>query len=179
MPFRFRKRTRLFPGLSLNWSKNGLSSISIGTPGATVNIPVARQGNTRTTVGLPGTGLSWTEEGSSKRSVRERQQSQRRAPKLPSTEELIGDLMRTIVGPNAVGDALWRQNLAQHVIDHQETPHKVREAALLVKTPESCELHCRRAKGFAATNRAVLDVLDSIQTVLDWASKKGWVQDVN
>ena len=87
--------------------------------------------------------------------------------------------MGNIVRPNSVGDALWRQNLAQHVIDHQETRHKVREAALLVKTPESCELYCRRAKGFAVTNRAVLDILDSIQTVLDWAREQGWVEDVN
>ena len=65
MGFRFRKRTRLFPGLYLNWSKNGLSSISLGGPGATVNIPVNREGGARGTVGLPGTGLSYTEALSS------------------------------------------------------------------------------------------------------------------
>ena len=61
MGWRFRKRTRLFPGLYLNWSKNGLSSISLGGPGATLNVPVNRNGGARGTVGLPGTGLSYSE----------------------------------------------------------------------------------------------------------------------
>lgn len=61
MPLRFRKRLKLFPGVSLNFSKQGVSSLSIGAPGATVIIPVARQGGARTTVGLPGTGLSYSQ----------------------------------------------------------------------------------------------------------------------
>ena len=40
MGFRFRKRLRLFPGISLNFSKQGISSLSIGPRGATVNIPL-------------------------------------------------------------------------------------------------------------------------------------------
>ncbi len=46
-----------------------------------MNVPLSRSGGTRATVGLPGSGLSWTEEvnGNSRRprSVRERQQAQR------------------------------------------------------------------------------------------------------
>ena len=74
MGFRFRKRTRLFPGVNINWSKNGLSSISLGGPGATVNIPVARSGGTRSTVGLPGTGLSYSSEAKAGRSTSQRRQ---------------------------------------------------------------------------------------------------------
>ena len=177
MKLRFRKRLRIGP-FALNFSKQGLSSLSIGGPDASVNVPINRDGGVRQTVGLPGTGLSWTEEGS-RQSVRDRQQSQRIAPKVPSTEAIIGDLMDTITGPESVGDALWRQNLAQLVIDHPDAPRKVREAALLVRSPESCELHCRRAKGQAATTRAALDVLNSIQTVLDWARQQGWVEDID
>jgi hypothetical protein len=39
-----------------------LSSISVGGRGASFNIPVSRSGGPRTTVGLPGTGLSWSVE---------------------------------------------------------------------------------------------------------------------
>ena len=78
MSFRFRKRSGLLGGLlHLNWSKNGLSSISVGPRGATVNILVSRSGGTRTTVGIPGTGLSWSSEASSSRSVRDRREQQR------------------------------------------------------------------------------------------------------
>ncbi|WP_254955165.1 MULTISPECIES: DUF4236 domain-containing protein [unclassified Cyanobium] len=60
MPFRFRRSARLGP-LRLNFGKSGLSSISLGGGrGASLNIPVARAGGPRTTVGLPGTGLSWS-----------------------------------------------------------------------------------------------------------------------
>ena len=61
MAFRFRRSTRLGP-LRFNFSKAGLSSISLGGRGASYNIPVGRSGAARTTVGLPGTGLSWSME---------------------------------------------------------------------------------------------------------------------
>ena len=62
MPFRFRKRINLFPGLSLNLSAKGLSSVSFGGAPFTVNVPVARDGDTRATASLPGTGIYYTEE---------------------------------------------------------------------------------------------------------------------
>lgn len=55
MGFRFRRRVRIAPGIALNISKSGVST-SIGGRGATIN--ASRRG-TRTTVGLPGTGLSY------------------------------------------------------------------------------------------------------------------------
>lgn len=63
MGFRFRRSARLGP-LRFNFSKSGLSSISVGGRGASFNIPVSRTGGARTTVGLPGTGLSWSVEHS-------------------------------------------------------------------------------------------------------------------
>ncbi len=58
MVLRFRKTVRILPGIRLNVTKKGLSSLSVGGKGATWNI--GRKG-TRTTVGLPGTGISDTE----------------------------------------------------------------------------------------------------------------------
>jgi hypothetical protein len=63
MPFRFRRSARLGP-LRFNLGKSGLSSISLGGPGASFNIPITRSGAPWTTVGLPGTGLSWSVEHS-------------------------------------------------------------------------------------------------------------------
>jgi hypothetical protein len=57
MGIRFRKTIQILPGVRLNISKNGISSISIGGHGATVN--VNGQG-VRETLGLPGTGISYT-----------------------------------------------------------------------------------------------------------------------
>jgi hypothetical protein len=57
MAFRFRKSIRIFPGVRLNIGKNGISSVSIGRPGATMNIG---QHGVRRTIGIPGTGISYT-----------------------------------------------------------------------------------------------------------------------
>jgi len=56
MSFRFFRRIRIAPGISLNLSKGGLS-VSAGPPGA--KFTVGTKG-TRATLGLPGTGLFYT-----------------------------------------------------------------------------------------------------------------------
>lgn len=58
MGLRFRKSFKLIPGVRLNLSKSG-SSWSFGRPGATINFKGRR---VRTTVGIPGTGLSYSEQ---------------------------------------------------------------------------------------------------------------------
>jgi hypothetical protein len=60
MGFRFRKSFRIVPGVKINLSKTG-PSLSLGEPGATVNIGPKR---VRTTVGLPGSGVSYSESES-------------------------------------------------------------------------------------------------------------------
>ncbi len=57
MGFRFRKSLKIAPGLRMNLSKSG-TSFSIGRPGATLNVG----GKTpRATIGIRGTGLSYSE----------------------------------------------------------------------------------------------------------------------
>ena len=68
MGFRLRRSARLGP-LRFHFSKSGLSSISLGGRGASFNIPVNRRGGPRTTVGLPGTGQSWSVEHTPDRSA--------------------------------------------------------------------------------------------------------------
>jgi len=56
--FRFQRRIRLGPGFRINLSKSGVST-SVGGRGAWFTIGPR---GTRTTVGLPGSGLSYTEQ---------------------------------------------------------------------------------------------------------------------
>lgn len=60
MGFRYRKSVRLVPGVRLNITGKGLSSASFGKPGATLNM--GRRG-TRGTVGIPGSGFSYSSGG--------------------------------------------------------------------------------------------------------------------
>jgi hypothetical protein len=57
MPLRFTRRLSLVPGLRVNLSKSG-ASLSVGHRGAWWTF--GRRGG-RATLGLPGTGLFWTE----------------------------------------------------------------------------------------------------------------------
>jgi len=57
MGLRFRRRIKIAPGIHVNIGKKG-TSISLGHPGATLNVG-GKQGP-RVTVGMPGTGLSYT-----------------------------------------------------------------------------------------------------------------------
>jgi len=56
MGFRFSKRIKILPGVSVNAGKTG-ASVTVGGKGAKVT--VGEKGG-KTTVGLPGTGLSYT-----------------------------------------------------------------------------------------------------------------------
>ncbi len=60
MAFRFFRRVRVAPGITLNLSKRGLST-SVGPRGAKYTVGTR---GTRATVGLPGTGLFYTQHGS-------------------------------------------------------------------------------------------------------------------
>lgn len=57
MGFNFRKSFKIAPGVRLNVTKNGISSVSVGRKGANVNI--GKKG-TKTTLGIPGTGMSYS-----------------------------------------------------------------------------------------------------------------------
>ncbi len=56
MGLRFYRRFKILPGISLNLSRSGVST-SVGVRGAHVTVG---HGKVRTTVGLPGSGLSYT-----------------------------------------------------------------------------------------------------------------------
>lgn len=73
MSLRFRRRVRIAPGVHVNLAKRG-ASLSLGERGLSYN--VNREGG-RTTVGAPGTGLSY--------STRRRRIGGRHAGKLGST----------------------------------------------------------------------------------------------
>ena len=58
MGLRFRKSVKIFPGVKLNFNKNSVG-LSFGTRGARYS--VNSDGRRTTSIGLPGTGLYWTD----------------------------------------------------------------------------------------------------------------------
>ena len=58
MGLRFQRRVKILPGVRLNLSRSGVG-LSVGGRGAHVGITA--RGQRYTSVGLPGTGVSWRE----------------------------------------------------------------------------------------------------------------------
>ena len=65
---RFRKSVKIMPGVRVNLSKSGVST-SIGGRGATVNVG---KSGVRSTLSVPGTGLSWSSKSGWAESQRSR-----------------------------------------------------------------------------------------------------------
>lgn len=78
MSFRFKKSIKILPGIKLNISKNGVNSVTIGKSGASLNL--SKKGK-QATVGLPGTGLSYSKKFSSNINTSSK------SPPLPSSAE--------------------------------------------------------------------------------------------
>lgn len=80
MGFRFQRRIKIAPGLTINLSKSGVSA-SVGPRG--LKYTVGTSGRERVTVGVPGTGVSYTTTrklGARKDSAAHDQQSNEEAP---------------------------------------------------------------------------------------------------
>ena len=58
MGLRFQRRIKVLPGVRINLSKSGVG-FSVGGRGA--HIGITARGQRYTSIGMPGTGLSWRE----------------------------------------------------------------------------------------------------------------------
>lgn len=92
MGLRFRRSVKIAPGVRLNMSKSG-PSLSVGGRGATVNF--SKRG-TRTIVGIPGTGLSFTNTSRSatrtnQRRLEREERKRQRAEALANVKVRIDD----------------------------------------------------------------------------------------
>ena len=124
MPFRFRRSARLGP-LRFNFAKGGLSSISVGGRGTSFNIPVNRSGGPRSTVGLPGTVLSWSVEHTPDRPTVNTAgptaglpNSRRLRPgQLDAFKQsLLAVLRKELFAPGSNGEQLWDLGLVRRLL---------------------------------------------------------------
>ena len=155
MGFRFRRSTRLGP-LRFNFSKGGLSSISVGGRGASFNIPVARSGGPRSTVGLPGTGLSWSVEHAPDRPT---VIPAGRAEGLPNSrrlrpgqldalkQQLLEVLREELLAPGSTGEQLWDLGLVSRLLAAGSLATRTAGLLALIETPEAMEAYVLRAQG--------------------------------
>ncbi len=94
MGFRFQKRVRILPGVTLNFSKSGVST-SFGVRGARIT---KGHGKTRVTVGLPGSGLSYTQQVQNKQIARSRAQPGLENGQPKKTGQSFGRILLVSIG---------------------------------------------------------------------------------
>jgi len=174
MGFRFRRSTRLGP-LRFNFSKGGLSSISVGGRGASFNIPMNRSGGARTTVGVPGTGLSWSAEHTPDRPAEIPLQP---AAGLPNSrrlrsgqldalkQTLLAVLHQDLFSPGSPGEQLWEQGLVSRLLAIGSLPARTKALLALIETPEAMEAYLVRAQGQDDAKRRAHRCISAVQEAL-------------
>ncbi len=183
MGFRFRRSARLGP-LRFNFAKGGLSSISVGGRGASFNIPVARSGSPRTTVGLPGTGLSWSVEHSPDRpavipagSAAGLPNSRRLRPgQLDAFKQsLLGVLQQELFAAGSEGAQLWENSSVSRLLGDGSLRPRTAGLLALIETPEAMEGYLMRAQSQDDAKRRTQRCIEAMQEASRLAASKGWL----
>jgi hypothetical protein len=187
MGFRLRRSARLGP-LRFNVSSGGLSSISVGGRGASFNIPVHRSGAPRTTVGLPGTGLSWSVEHTPDRpGVIPNAIPAGPAAGLPNTrrlrpgqlnalkQSLLAVLRQELLAPGSTGEQLWEHGLVSRLLADGSLGARTTGLLALIETPEAMEGYVLRAQGQDDAQRRAQRCITAVQEASRLASARGWL----
>ncbi|WP_094555440.1 DUF4236 domain-containing protein [Synechococcus sp. 1G10] len=186
MSFRFRRSTRLGP-LRFNFAKSGLSSISVGGRGASFNIPVARSGGARTTVGLPGTGLSWSVEQGGEPIGRRAAIPAGPAEDLPNSRRLrpgqldalkascLNVLHQQLFQPGGCGAQLWELSLVSRLLNDPSIGDRIYGQLAVIETPETMEAYLLRAQGQDDLKRRAKRCVEAVQEAGRLARIRGWL----
>ena len=183
MAFRFRRSARLGP-LRFNFGKGGLSSISVGGRGTSFNIPVARSGGPRTTVGLPGTGLSWSVENTPDRplaipagAAQGLPNSRRlRSGQLENLKaELLAVLHQQLFSPGSTGQQLWELGLVSRLLADGSLGARPTGLLAVIETPEALEGYLLRAQGQDDAKRRAQRCITAVQEAVRLAAGRGWL----
>ncbi|MFZ9463750.1 MAG: DUF4236 domain-containing protein [Vulcanococcus sp.] len=179
MGFRLRRSARLGP-LRFNFSSGGLSSISVGGRGASFNIPVNRSGGPRTTVGLPGTGLSWSVE-----STPDRAMPAGPAAGLPNSrrlrpgqldalkQSLLEVLHRELFAPGSTGEQLWEHGLVSRLLADGSLGARTAGLLSLIETAEAMEAYLLRSQGQDDAKRRTQRCITAVQEASRLAAGRG------
>jgi len=173
MPFRFRRSARLGP-LRFNFARSGLSSISVGGRGASFNIPVARPGRARTTVGLPGTGLSWSVQAPAGAATGLPNSRRLRPGQLEVFKGSVLEVLRQeVFGPGTPGQWVWEQGTVSRLLADRSLGGRVAGLLAVIETPEAMEAYITRARSQDDAKRRAHRCIEAVQESTRLAQARG------
>ena len=184
MGFRFRRSARLGP-LRFNFAKGGRSSISVGRRGASFNIPVNRSGSPRSTVGLPGTGLSWSVEhtpdhpavipaGRAKGLPNSRRLRSGQLDALK--QQLLEVLRQELFAPGSAGSLLWEHGSLSRLLADDSLGARTAGLLAVIETPEAMEGYLLRAQSQDDVKRRAHRCVEATAEAVRLASARGWLK---
>jgi hypothetical protein len=175
MSLRFRRSARLGP-LRFHFTRNGLSSISIGGRGVSYNVPVHRRGGARTTLGLPGTGLSWSWENGEPGAAEGLPNSRRlRAGQLQALQQsLLAMLNERLFSAGGEGQRMWEGQRLSRLLSTLSPGS--RQAALLavIESPEAMNRYLQAARSQDEAKRRAHRCIEAVQTANRLLAAQGW-----
>ena len=171
MAFRFRKSARLGP-LRFHFSKNGLSSISVGGRGASFNIPVNRSGGNRSTVGLPGTGLSWSVEHEAD-AARGLPNSRRLKPGQLELlkQECLQILHQELFAPDNDAHRLWSEGLISRLMADPRMGGRNAGLLAVIETPEAMQAYIERGRSQDDVKRRSQRCIEAAELAARWLNR--------
>ena len=145
---------------------------------------MSRSGGARTTVGLPGTGLSWSVEHTPDRAAAPPAgpaeglpNSRRLRPgQLDALKQsLLEVLHRELFAPRSTGEQLWQHALVSRLLADGSLSARTAGLLTLVETPEAMEAYLLRAQGQDDAKRRAQRCIEAVQQASSLAAGRGWL----
>ena len=145
---------------------------------------MSRSGGARTTVGLPGTGLSWSVEHTPDRPAAPPAgpaeglpNSRRLRPgQLDALKQsLVEVLHRELFTPGSTGEQLWQHAVVSRLLADGSLSARTAGLLTLVETPEAMEAYLLRAQGQDDAKRRAQRCIEAVQQASSLAAGRGWL----
>ena len=103
-----------------------------------------RSGGARTSVGIPGTGLSWSAEPAAGLPNSRRL----RCGQLDALKQmLLAVLNQDLYSPGSPGEQIWDQGMVGRLLANGSLPARTKGLLALIETPEAMEAYLLRTQG--------------------------------
>jgi hypothetical protein len=145
---------------------------------------VARSGGPRTTVGLPGTGLSWSTENTPDQpmaipasAAQGLPNSRRLRPgQLESLKtELLAVLHQQLFSPGSTGQQLWELGLVSRLLADGSLGARPTGLLAVIETPEAMQAYLLRAQSQDDAKRRAQRCIEAVQEAVRLAAGRGWL----
>ena len=143
-----------------------------------------RSGSPRSTVGLPGTGLSWSVEHTPDHPA---VIPAGRAAGLPNSrrlrpgqldafkQSLLAVLHKELFAPSSTGEQLWQHALVSRLLAAGSLSARTTGLLTLVETHEAMEAYLLRAQGQDDAKRRAQRCIEAVQQASSLAAGRGWL----